>query len=209
MNDGDVTNQISFSSLLCPFFRKSRCPGSVTGRWRHSFFLSLSRSGSRTRCRWSSCSKKTSRACVTVYPPNMSHLCSRTSLWLPHCCGATCGSLYALQRLFNNRREVVFFCWLPDLWHVSFILRPVCVWMEPWDCCLTILYIKTCTHSQHRALGDDTSCSCVTLPSLFILFFLNALKRRYGDLAGGGACRLRRTSGSITNSQRCQMFYAQ
>lgn len=113
-------------------------------------------------------------------------------LWVSLCAAASAASADVL----NDRREVVFFCLfvlsscrLKDLSHVSFILRLVCVWMGTLGLLPHYSVYKEMHTFATQGVGDDTSCSCVTLPSLFILCFPNASKRRDGDSGGGGVGR--------------------
>lgn len=134
----------------------------------------------------------------------MSHLCSRTSLWLPHCCGATCGSLFALQRLrrfWTREGRSVFFGFVLFCRRVDSKISRTFLWScvlcvfgwEPWDCCLTILYIKKCTHSQHRALeSTPAAVASRCLCSLFYFMFserIEAAGWRFRG-AGGGSSTL-------------------
>lgn len=87
--------------------------------------------------------------------------------------------------------------------------------LEPSDCCLTILYIKKCTHSPHRGwMRTLMLCDCSSL--FFWTWKMSALWRWDGGMGWAKrpgrffeGCRPRCASGLIMNCQWCQTFYEQ
>lgn len=142
-------------------------------------------------------------ALVLPFIPQICHICaaeppfgSPTAVARPVGLALRC-SLCSVCGCFERQKGGRFFffcfvlssCRLKDLSHVSFILRLVCVWMGTLGLLPHYSVYKEMHTFATQGVGDDTSCSCVTLPSLFILCFLNASKRRDGDSGGGGVGR--------------------
>lgn len=160
VNDGDVTNRISFLSLLCPFLNKKN---NVLVSWFNDRqvaplfpLFSDGRRDGRTSYWRSSCSKTTSRVGVTLFPPKSlsPRRAAEPPLDSPAAVAPPVGGGFEQEkggRFYLMRVGLwclaVFFCFV---FFFPLILRRVCVFgQEPWDCCLTILYIKKCTHWQH------------------------------------------------------------
>lgn len=169
----------------------------MTGRWRHSFFLSFFVTVAVAAEPGTDGAAVAKRPAALVLPfiPQICHICaaeppfgSPTAVAPPVGLSLRCSVCGGFEREKGGRFFFVLSsCRLKDLSHVSLILRLVCVWMGTLGLLPHYSVYKEMHTFATQGVGVDTSCSCVTLPLLFILFYVFRTHRSGGlEIQGSG-----------------------